>query len=92
MAGYHNVQLPTTFSRGSLFGPGYDTKIIELDSLQEQRYSRVPDSGRRRYDPMRCRRDASFTHTTNASTVACTSRSEGKVGARRMLLSVGSRP
>lgn len=50
MSGYHNVRLPETFSRGSLFGPGYNTKVFELDTLREESSSRVPDSGRRNYD------------------------------------------
>lgn len=47
--GYHNVQLPTRFSRGSRFGPGFDTRIIELDSKAEHRIQRGPDAGRRTY-------------------------------------------
>lgn len=47
--GYHDVQLPTKFSRGSLFGPGYETRIIELDSKAEHRIQRGPEAGRRSY-------------------------------------------
>lgn len=47
--GYHNVQLPTRFSKGSRFGPGFDTRIIELDSKAEHRIQRGPDGGRRSY-------------------------------------------
>ena len=47
--GYHDIQLPTKFSVGSLFGPGFNTSIIELDNLAEQRIQRGPASGRRQY-------------------------------------------
>lgn len=48
--GYHAVQLPTKFSAGSLFGPGFKTKIIETDSMAESRIQRAPAYGRRRYE------------------------------------------
>lgn len=47
--GYHNVRLPETFSEGSQFGPGFSTRIIELDSMAEHRIRRGPDAGRRTY-------------------------------------------
>lgn len=47
--GYHDVRLPTTFSEGSQFGPGFRTAIIELDNLGEQRIQRGPAAGRRTY-------------------------------------------
>lgn len=47
--GFHDVRLPETFSVGSLFGPGFQTKVIELDSLAEHRVQRGPVAGRRRY-------------------------------------------
>lgn len=50
MGGFHDVRLPTTFSRDSLFGPGFGTKIVELDNFQEQRVSRVGEGGRRRFN------------------------------------------
>lgn len=46
---FHEVQFPTDISYGSRGGPGYRTKVIELDSGQEQRLSRW-NSARRRYD------------------------------------------
>lgn len=47
--GFHDVRLPERFSEGSQFGPGYRTKIIELDSLAEHRVQRGPVAGRRTY-------------------------------------------
>lgn len=47
--GFHNVQLPTEFSAGSLFGPSFVTRILELDNMQEHRLTRGPVGGRRLY-------------------------------------------
>lgn len=42
-----DIRLPETYSKGSLFGPGFKTEIIELDSGAEQRTHLTPDTGRR---------------------------------------------
>lgn len=47
--GYHDTRLHETFSAGSLFGPGYKTSIIELDSGAESRIQRGQPAGRRNY-------------------------------------------
>jgi len=46
---FHEVRFPTDISYGSRGGPGYRTKVIELDSGYEQRLNRW-NSARRRYD------------------------------------------
>lgn len=51
--GFHDVRLPETFSEGSQFGPGFSTKIIELDSGAEHRIGRGPVGGRRKYQIQR---------------------------------------
>lgn len=38
--GFHEVRLPTEISYGSSSGPGHNTKIIEVDSGQEERQAR----------------------------------------------------
>lgn len=49
--GFHDKLLPTEFSKGSLFAPGADVKIITLqDSKAEHRILRSPEGGRRTYD------------------------------------------
>lgn len=47
---FAEVQLPTKFSAGSFFGPGFRTKITELENMHERRFSHAPVGGRRRYD------------------------------------------
>lgn len=49
MGGYHNVVLPETWSQGSVFGIGFDTRINVLESGQEYRLARGLPWGRRRY-------------------------------------------
>lgn len=46
-------RLPEQFSRGSLFGTGYGTRIIELDSKQEHRVQTLGAGGRRRFNVAR---------------------------------------
>lgn len=50
MSGFHEIQLPPEFSEGALFGPGFATRIIELDSGAEHRVQRYPAGGRRRFN------------------------------------------
>lgn len=46
----HAVRLPEKFSVGSLFGPGFKTKITETDSGAESRIQRYPAHGRRSFN------------------------------------------
>lgn len=49
--GFHDKQLPTKFSKGSLFASGFDVKIIALqDSKAEHRVLKSPAGGQRTYD------------------------------------------
>lgn len=48
--GFHDTRLPESFSKGSLFGLGFDTKVVQLDSGQEHRLAKWLPAGRRKYN------------------------------------------
>lgn len=49
MSGYHNVVLPPSYSAGSTYSVGFDTRVTELENGQEERLVRYAPGGRRRY-------------------------------------------
>lgn len=53
MAGYHNIVMPDQFSQGSVFAVGFDTRITQIESQQEERTARGNPWGRRKYTLLR---------------------------------------
>lgn len=48
--GFHNTRIATNLSRGSSFGPGFNNRLIELQSGQHQATSKWGGGGKRRYN------------------------------------------
>lgn len=53
MGGYHDIEIPRTYSQGSEFSIGYDTRITTLESGVEVRMAKYLPQGRRRYTVLR---------------------------------------
>ena len=53
MGGYHDIVMPNTFSLGSQFTVGYDTRITTLENGIETRMSKYAPQGRRRYSVLK---------------------------------------
>lgn len=48
--GFHEVQFPTNVDRGSAFGTGFNTSILELDSGAEEILARWSGAGKHRFN------------------------------------------